>query len=642
MFNLVVTPNAGHVSIFETVPIFHHPEKASMRHDITRTLITLLVAASTLLGMDQVATAKTISLRKQLRLAPRAELRPWILAEWIRETAHSDTLLCDSLVVSGALELKNSIPDTVQPVLKFAHVVFQNEVGFSDLVFKRRVIFQEVVFQGLAKFGSQFLKGAEFFRARFQDRVDFRSAKFLEGSLFREGTYFTHSNFGKMAHFSHVQFQGHASFSKSRFNKAMFLEAKFHRGVDFSEVQFWEEADFLNTKFGRGANFWNAKFLKANFWNAVFQGRAGFRESLFVGNADFLGSKFEGDAMFESSEFQNGVSFKNSVFDSLSQFSRARFMAGADFESARFSNITHFDGAEFHGPGRFRSATFEGRSSIQVSSFDGYADFAFTVFKDQVSFGGKFKSVLDLRESQFTSLLDMRKLAFPDTVEDASGIILDFAQVSSILVRWDQLGGRILFSGEDTNGTPVYQAADAADNRIVSKVYALLQRNFRSEGQYADEDACLYELRTIERGHAYRDGEWGKYLLHLVMWISCGYGVYASHTLICSEIIIILFAILFAHQGAIQLQESQIGSEPQDGDQPSGSNFDRFRDALLLSTQSFLRLGGRSMSPTRKPVRIGRLSLVWLNYRDLAITESVIGLALTILLIVTIGRDWIR
>jgi hypothetical protein len=84
MFNLVVTPNAGHVSIFETVPIFHHPEKASMRHDITRTLITLLVAASTLLGMDQVATAKTISLRKQLRLAPRAELRPWILAEWIR------------------------------------------------------------------------------------------------------------------------------------------------------------------------------------------------------------------------------------------------------------------------------------------------------------------------------------------------------------------------------------------------------------------------------------------------------------------------------------------------------------------------------------------------------------------------------
>jgi hypothetical protein len=583
------------------------------------------------------ASANLINLRKELKLNLKSEVRPWIIVQWIRDMAPGDTLVCDSLSVSGNLEFTSGELDTIDVALKFVNVEFLGDVKFGRKTFRRSLSFDRVVFQGSVDFeGSEFQNHVRFHQASFHKMANFG------GASFRRRANFDKSSFHGIAYFFGASFEGWTSFTKSILQEAMFHEAKFLRAPNMTQTRFETEAGFLNTKFEGGADFWSARFLNAKFWNTEFLGRANFRQTQFQGTADFLGVRFQEDAVFDAVDFRDGVSFKGGSFNRTTVFTMARFAGEADFEKAQFLGATQFDDAKFEAPSYFMNSEFNDRASFQNLTFQNGADFSFSTFLSSARFGGTFGGIWNLRESKFEDRLDLRNVSFAETVaQDKTGIVVDFWSCHSLLVGWNQLERRILFHREASSGDQTFQSATSAELDLVRTVYSNFQRNFREEGRYDDEDACLYELKTIERQRAFLDGAWGDYLIHLVLWSTCGYGTNPGRTISMGIGTILLFALAFSQPGAVMNRNADL-SQKERVENPTSGFLYRFWDGLSLSVQSFARSSREIRQPTLEPVKVMWMKIPVLRYHDLAAIEGLIGLILSIFLIVTLGRIWIR
>jgi hypothetical protein len=149
-------------------------------------------------------------------------------------------------------------------------------------------------------------------------------------------------------------------------------------------------------------------------------------------------------------------------------------------------------------------------------------------------------------------------------------------------------------------------------------VYLALTKNFRNLEQFEDEDACYYQYRKEKQARA---TSLIPKALDRLAWVSCGYGVRPSRTIMLSIMIILLFTGIFWSGNALRYD----GPPINDNQTPSIS----LKDTFYFSSMEFL---GRS------PQNLHILS----GYEYLTVLETLVGWLLMALFIVTLSKVMLR
>ncbi|OPY50682.1 MAG: hypothetical protein A4E48_01784 [Methanosaeta sp. PtaU1.Bin060] len=281
-------------------------------------------------------------------------------------------------------------------------------------------------------------------------------------------------------------------------------------------------------------------------------------------------SMIKGDVFFDRSTFAGLVDFDGTVFTQAAKFSDSMFCEDAGFSEARFEGEANFSRAEFLTEANFSRARF------------GDVDFR----------NAKFHRNLNLASAKLSSvlLLDAR-------LEEGSSLNLMDLDYSRIKVRWETIRDHLSFNGS---------------------IYLALTKNFRNLEQFEDEDECYYQYRKEKQARA--TSRVGK-LVDRVAWLSCGYGVRPSHTILLSAGIILLFAAFLAFAHAIE-HDSQPLQENQ-------TYHISLKDAFYFSSMQFL-----GKNPENLHIVEG--------YEYLTVMESLVGWILMALFLITMSKVILR
>ena len=149
-------------------------------------------------------------------------------------------------------------------------------------------------------------------------------------------------------------------------------------------------------------------------------------------------------------------------------------------------------------------------------------------------------------------------------------------------------------------------------------VYLTLIRNFRNLEQFEDQDDCYYQYRTEKQA---RSPKIFPKLFDRLAWISCGYGVRPSHTILLSVAIILLFMGIFWAGDALKSD----GPEVHEQDKVIVS----LNDAFYFSSMQFLGKTPKNFSITE-------------GYEFLTVMETLMGWLLMALFLVTLSRVMLR
>jgi hypothetical protein len=332
----------------------------------------------------------------------------------------------------------------------------------------------------------------------FNGRADFR------GTNFSGDAYFSKANFSSDADFLLCQFSSNAGFWKAKFiSTTEFSEAKFTNYAEFSEAEFGDYADFS------GDNFeYDADFSYARFNDTAQFGRAEFNDDI-----DFYAANFSGDAHFRESQFS-----------STADFWASQFNGDADFSDAKFGSYADFSDANFNGDTSFQRAVFSNDAFFIMAKFGGYVDFT----------DSKFDEMAEIRDAKFGSNLILNRTRVYNmklsniSLVDKSCIHLTDPDFSKLDVQWAEIKGHLAY--------------DPA-------AYLALIKNFKNLEQVDDADDCYYEYRLESQK---RKPFSLSRLFDTIAWISYGYGVRPSHTIVSSFLIFFLFGYVLKLGGGIQ------------------------------------------------------------------------------------------
>jgi hypothetical protein len=284
----------------------------------------------------------------------------------------------------------------------------------------------------------------------------------------------------------------------------------------------------------------------------------------------------------EYSEIKGDVFFDRSIFSKL-----------VDFDGSTFNKAANFSGSVFEEDAGFSEAQFQGEANFSRAHFMTEANFSRARFNGDAEFGkAKINKNLNLVSSKIYTM----RLSDAD-FEDGSNIYLKDLNFNRIIVRWNTIKAHIPYNGS---------------------VYLALTKNFRNLEQFEDEDACYYQYRKEKQARA--TAPISKALDGLA-WISCGYGVRPSRTIILSVMIILLFTCIFWLGNALRFD----GPLTQENQTPSIS----LKDTFYFSSMEFL---GRS------PQNLHILS----GYEYLTVLETLVGWLLMALFLVTLSKVMLR
>ena len=278
-------------------------------------------------------------------------------------------------------------------------------------------------------------------------------------------------------------------------------------------------------------------------------------------------SVIKGNVFFDHSAFQGLVDFDGTVFSQAANFSDSFFQEDAGFSQAQFHGEANFSRAHFTTEANFSRARFN----------DG--DFGRAKFHRSFHLSNARVYTLRLSDAIFE--------------EDAS-IHLKDLNYNRIVVRWNTIREHLPYNGS---------------------VYLTLIKNFRNLEQFEDEDDCYYQYR--EEKHARTKKAFPR-IIDRLAWLSCGYGVRPSHTVILSLSLIILFTAIF--WGAHALQPSASASP--------GSSIS-INDAFYFSSMWFLG---------RAPQNISIIE----GFEFLTVFETLAGWLLMALFLVTMSKVMLR
>ncbi len=342
-------------------------------------------------------------------------------------------------------------------------------------------------------------------------------------------------------------------------------DSKIYGIIIFENIDFNDKVDFEGTEFHGIVIFKNNTFNKdVRFFKTIFWNSTVFSNSIFAGYADFENIQMIEEAFFDNTKFNTSF-FSKSKIKNYTAFFNAQFLGFADFSGTRFSGITDFHSTKFKNNADFNECLFAEYANFWNATFNESARFSFA----------KFERVADFRGTQFNNKVDFRYIYFSD-----------------ILIYWDSIK-RNLFCGNST--------------------YLALINYFKENGHYKDARNCYYEYRDRERIGLPLG--WSTPIEYL-SWISCGYGVRPSFTILWINFFIILFASIY--------WRSTLNSYKAMKRKNITIQIKRFINSLYFSFLVFFHIN-RSSYPKRFKVPIWLLSL------EEAIGWFLLGLLLIVL-----------
>lgn len=315
-------------------------------------------------------------------------------------------------------------------------------------------------------------------------------------------TDFSFSNFeGSSTIFNHCVFSnGYTNFLSANFG---------HGDVSFKKVKFGSGAtSFQSVKFGDG----NVSFDGANFGN----GNLSFADANFSnGNVDFKNTIFgDGAIDYKFAKFADGsISFERARFgNGKKDFKNVEFGGGRiDFKKVEFNDgDVSFEGVEFgNGKVNFKGATFgKGNKRFDLCDFaNGEAIF------DHVDFGGGSVSFnqakaahISFRGCPFNCYVDLRfnecKIANLSNVivRDIIDVKPEHKEVNirELNLTNARILGRLFINWRENSVNDLIYNQKKSDYFQKSEQFRILKENFRTNGQYEDEDYAYIEFKRCE------------------------------------------------------------------------------------------------------------------------------------------------
>lgn len=273
-------------------------------------------------------------------------------------------------------------------------------------------------------------------------------------------------------------------------------------------------------------------------------------------------------------------------------FDHASFSGLVDFDGTSFTQAAIFSGSHFHEDAGFSDAQFQREANFTRSHFAVDANFSRAKFNDADFGRAKFDKFFYLTNAKVYTL-NLSDAVF----SEGSSIHLKDFNFSRIVVRWNIIKEHIPFNGS---------------------VYLTLTRNFRNLEQFEDQDNCYYQYRKKKQALSHK---FFPRLFDYLAWISCGYGVRPSHTILLSLAIILLFAGIFWTGGALQPDSANVHSLTKVSVSQS--------DAFYFSSMEFLGKTPQNFSIIE-------------GYEALTVIETLLGWLLMALFLVTLSRVMLR
>jgi len=283
----------------------------------------------------------------------------------------------------------------------------------------------------------------------------------------------------------------------------------------------------------------------------------------------------------EYSVIKGDVFFDHAVFSGLVDFDGTTFTKAANFSGSHFQEDAGFSDAEFQVEANFTRAHFAIDANFSRAKFND-ADFGRSRFEKHFYLANAKVYTLKLSDAVFS---------------EGSSIHLKDFNFNRIAVRWNSIKEHIPYNGS---------------------VYLTLTKNFRNLEQFEDQDDCYYQYRKQKQARSHKTFP---KLFDRLAWISCGYGVRPSHTILLSVAIILLFTGIFWAVGALQPD----GGQQQVNDKASVS----LNDAFYFSSMQFLGKTPQNFSIIE-------------GYEVLTVIETLLGWLLMALFLVTLSRVMLR
>ena len=154
-----------------------------------------------------------------------------------------------------------------------------------------------------------------------------------------------------------------------------------------------------------------------------------------------------------------------------------------------------FSSAQFQEEAKFSRAHFMTEANFSRARFEGDAEFGRARIHEHLNLDSAKIYTMRLSDAAF---------------EDGSSLNLTDLDFNRIVVRWETIKNHFPYNGS---------------------VYLALTKNFRNLEQFDDGDDCYYQYRREKQSRAASDVS---KLLDRLAFISCGYGVRPSHTILLS------------------------------------------------------------------------------------------------------------
>ena len=292
--------------------------------------------------------------------------------------------------------------------------------------------------------------------------------------------------------------------------------------------------------------------------------------------------------------------FKRKIVKSIIKIEYSVIKGNVFFDHSAFQELVDFDGTVFSQTATFSDSHFQEDAGFSQAQFQGEANFSRAHFTTEANFSRTRYSDADFGRARFhrsfhLSNAKVYTLRLSDAIfEEGASIHLKDLNYNRIVVRWNTIRDRLPYNGS---------------------VYLTLIKNFRNQEQFEDEDNCYYQYRKEKQA---RTTKIFPKLIDQLAWLSCGYGVRPSHTMLLSLALIILFTAIYWGGRALQPSAS---ADPE--------SIINLNDAFYFSSMWFLG---------RAPQNISIIE----GFEFLTVFETLAGWLLMALFLVTMSKIMLR
>ncbi len=384
----------------------------------------------------------------------------------------------------------------------------------------------------------------------------------------------------------------------------------------------------------------NLPIVKGNitFENSYFEDPFIFIDVWFTGYADFYGATFNNYTDFNEATFNGETNFSGTAFNNYTDFYGATFNNYTDFNEATFNGETNFYRATFNNSAYFTEATFND-TSFGVATFNGETNFDIATFNN-VYFGmATFNGDSNFYGATFNGDTCFTEATFSDTGFGEATFNGETNFDIATFNNFAYFGGMAFnnlayFTRATFNNSAYFIAPDTSKNIITDgKTCAFFMKEYNDDSRYTDANNIYYNFRKkSQEDKALTEPS---KLIDFFSWVTCGYGVRISHTLIFSVGIIISFACLYRQSTTVSVINSKNKRKPVKvywkepkiyrlSDETEKKSLISFFDALYFSIMVFTTLGSE-WSPRD-------------NYRKLVALEGVLGYIMLGIFLVTLSN----